>query len=372
MKIKVCHTIVNTFTAKRFIEPLCDSNSSTFESTILIDVFGGSKLFLEQLSVPFKLFSLSINSNPLTYPLKLYRLISYFKNHTPDVLVCHFTTGALIPLIAGFLCGVNVRIYYNHGVPYVGYKGITRWIFAFLERINCFFATDVLTVSKGMKPYLDAVSSKNAKVLGKGSICGLIDDWYKKADSITINDLKVEFSLSDNDTVFIYVGRPFKRKGFPMVLQAFVESTLDNKVLFLAGCTKEDVISQVGYIPDDVIALGLVDNIKSYYDLADVVILPSFHEGFGYALLEGAASKCCLLASDIPGPDAILRDGYNGRVFSVKCVSSLVTLINDIGLDKEKLLEYQTNAYQSSLSFKRDCVVDEFNRFVTSKMIKEP
>ncbi|MFA0657113.1 glycosyltransferase [Vibrio sp. 10N.222.49.C12] len=366
-KTKVFHTIVNTFTAKRFIEPLCDSNSDTFQSTILIDTFGGDEIFLEQLSVSYKLFKFSINSNPLTYPLKLYKLINFFKKQNPDILVCHFTTGALIPLFAGFLCGVNTRVYYNHGVPYVGYKGLTRRAFAFLERMNCFFATDVLTVSKGMKPYLDNVSSKNAKVFGKGSICGLIDDWYRDPVTKDINVLRKRFSISTSDIVFIYVGRPFKRKGFLMVLQAFVESTLDNKILFLAGCTNDDVINYIGYIPDNVIALGLVDKIKSYYDLSDIVILPSFHEGFGYALLEGAASKCCLLASDIPGPDAILDDGYNGRFFTVGCVASLVSIINEVALDEHKLVEYKKNAYKSSLLFKRDLVVREFNRFLTSK-----
>ncbi len=47
-------------------------------------------------------------------------------------------------------------------------------------------------------------------------------------------------------------------------------------------------------------------DLDNVYLATDVVVVPSEHEGFCYALLEGAARECALICSDILGLTQLL------------------------------------------------------------------
>lgn len=53
------------------------------------------------------------------------------------------------------------------------------------------------------------------------------------------------------------------------------------------------------------------ENLKNY----DLLIQPSFYEGFGLTIIEGIAAKLPVLVSDIKGPMEIIKDGQYGFFF---------------------------------------------------------
>ena len=77
---------------------------------------------------------------------------------------------------------------------------------------------------------------------------------------------------------------------------------------------------------------------------ADVVALPSYHEGLPKALLEGAASGCALVASDIAGCRPVVLDGVNGRLVESRNSLALAEALIDLGRDGQTLREM---AFQS-------------------------
>ena len=69
------------------------------------------------------------------------------------------------------------------------------------------------------------------------------------------------------------------------------------------GLGIDDKVRFLGYTPDDI--------LPAVYNMADVLVLPSLHQGeaFGMVLLEAMASGVPVVASDLPGVRTVAQDG---------------------------------------------------------------
>jgi len=153
-------------------------------------------------------------------------------------------------------------------------------------------------------------------VLGEGSACGvdLAEFAIEQFDKQHMMKARQEFRIATDKYIVLYIGRPFKRKGFHVLLNAwqYVVESNNECVMLIAGCTEEDIVRYEGSPIRNVIALGYIKDLRSCYAACDVVVLPSCHEGFPYSLLEGAAAAKPLVGSNIPGVDSIIINNKNG------------------------------------------------------------
>jgi phosphatidyl-myo-inositol alpha-mannosyltransferase len=123
----------------------------------------------------------------------------------------------------------------------------------------------------------------------------------------------------------LFVGRAEPRKGLGVLLQAFalLRKRMPDATLVVAGATRRQVLEteRVGSdLPVDltgVEALGWVDDGVKVAQLGEAEILcaPSrAAESFGIVLAEGMAAGVPVVASNLPGYRAVLRDGEAGRL----------------------------------------------------------
>jgi len=105
-------------------------------------------------------------------------------------------------------------------------------------------------------------------------------------------------------------------------------------VLLIAGCTNADVASAAGRVVPSIRAFGYVRDIRMYYAACDVVVLPSWHEGMPYSLLEGAAASRPLVGSAVPGIDSIIDD-HNGVLVPPGDSDALTKVLAVLRLDRE-------------------------------------
>ena len=95
---------------------------------------------------------------------------------------------------------IKTRVYFNHGIPYLGYKGILRYILFLVEIFNLYLTDKCLTVSKDMKYYLRKIKN-NVDIIWNGSVCGIDLNFF-----LTLKKIKTK------KIIVTYIGR-LKRKG---------------------------------------------------------------------------------------------------------------------------------------------------------------
>ena len=109
-------------------------------------------------------------------------------------------------------------IYFNHGIPYLGYQGVLRLILYVFEKFNCLLATKIITVSKAMKSELENITKKSVSLIHNGSASGIDLKQFIKSKR-NILKLKEQYNIYPNNKIILFVGRPNRRKGFYDIME---------------------------------------------------------------------------------------------------------------------------------------------------------
>ena len=141
-----------------------------------------------------------------------------------------------------------------------------------------------------------------------------------------------KLSIAPSAFVLGYVGRPVARKGFHLLLKAWERTRLAEfgGVLLIAGCDQNDCKQALGHEVQGVIALGYVRDVDGFYAACDAIALPSDHEGFPTAMLEGAAAGLATIGSDVPGIRCTIIDGETGILVPPKDQAALARAIRQL------------------------------------------
>lgn len=261
----------------------------------------------------------------------LFKLFQLFKRIKPDVVHGNTPKGGNLSMIAGWLTGVPVRIYCIHGLRYQGASGFKRKLLKFMERVSCRFATQVMTVSFGVKDLIkqENITSKEVCVIWNGSVNGIDTDHFSP-NKVNSSNLKEEFGIKPTDIVFGFVGRLVKDKGVNELIESFVHinKNYPNTKLLLVGDfeaadpilvgTKKEIETN-----SNIIFGGWQQDIRPFLKIMNIFTFPSYREGFGISLMEAAAMNVPAISSNITGCNEIIKDGYNGKLVQSKSVIEL-------------------------------------------------
>ena len=131
--------------------------------------------------------------------------------------------------------------------------------------------------------------------------------------------LQQSLGLGDRP-VLGFVGEARAKKGLAALLLAYraVARTRSVALLLVGGVRGDDQDTlkvfqkQSPDLPLVVVPYRAAEQLPAYYNLIDVLLLPSLRDGLPNALLEGMACERAIVATPVGGiPDAI-RDGENG------------------------------------------------------------
>ncbi|MCF6279254.1 MAG: glycosyltransferase family 4 protein [Flavobacteriaceae bacterium] len=285
--------------------------------------------------------------SPINDIKSLIKLVKLFKKLKPKVVHGNTPKGALLSMTASWISRVPHRIYCVHGLRYQGDSGIKRKMLMFIERLTCKMATDIFSVSYGVKELLkiDKITSKNINLIWNGSINGIDIDYFSP-NAVDDTGLRKKHGLNSNNFVFGYVGRIVKDKGINELVEAFVEINnkyKNTKLLLVGGFEDLDPISSKNEneieTNKNIIYAGFQRDIRPYLKMMDVFTFPSYREGFGISLMEAAAMNVPAISTNITGCNEIIDDGYNGILIKSKSTVELKNAMNDLVTNKDKIKE---------------------------------
>jgi glycosyltransferase involved in cell wall biosynthesis len=304
----------------------------------------------------------------------LWQLYRYFKKEQPLIVHTHTPKAGTIGMIASKLAGVPHRLHTVAGLPLLETNGGKRKLLNLVERITYSCASKIYPNSKGLKKIImqeGFCKSEKIKIIGKGSTNGVNTNYFdpEKISNEAQIDLKKSLGINHDNFIFIYTGRLTGDKGMNELLLAFqkIATEFNQAKLLLVGFLeaeldplKKETLSKIEN-NKQVIFIPFQKDVRPYYSISDVLVFPSYREGFPNAVLEAGAMGLPSIVTNINGCNEIIEDGKNGILIPPKDANALFIAMKKIILDVSLRCHLQENT--------RSMIVSRFEQITVWKAL---
>lgn len=253
----------------------------------------------------------------------LFRFLCFFLFHRFDVIHASTPKAMLLVTTAAFLTGQRKRLVVFRGRAYENQGGKKRFFFVLLDRLVARLAHRVVVVSASLKEALlaDRIGTpEKLLVLGDGSSKG-VDSTHYSLTQVTEEQKKIfceEHGICADRPIVLFVGRVREDKGINELVEAFVQlqthESTSNTQLLITG-ERESVGNITPFVNEElannpsIIVTGRLTELRPAYALANMVVLPTWREGFPNVALETAAMERPLITTDAVGAvDSVIHD----------------------------------------------------------------
>jgi glycosyltransferase involved in cell wall biosynthesis len=274
---------------------------------------------------------------------------------------------SLLTAIAAFFMRVPFRIYSLFGQVYYGKKGLMKNILFLAEFLTCSFSHRVILMSKSNLAYIQKeklCAPRKMGLLGKGTNQGVDAKGRFNPDSIdarNVDCLRNRLNIPENMVVFGYMGRLVKDKGIRELFNAWKDIRKETLqcTLLLIGPKKEPRDKLPDTLFDSIAndsRIRLIEPVtdpEMYYALMNILILPSYREGFPNVVLEAAAMRLPVITTDAIGCIDSVIENETGFIVPFKNIEKLK--------EKMKVLLHNPQL-RAEMGFKaRERVLKDFN-----------
>lgn len=272
--------------------------------------------------------------------LELKKIISIID---PDIIHAITVKPNIYAGINNILLGKNIiysitglgAIFSSSLIRFKVIKKIVAFIYRIISTTNSFFIFENES---------DFQKFKTEKILhGNGTVI----------NGAGVDTEKFYYTTPKCDNNILFASRLLKDKGLDTLLDA-VEILKNNGftcTLNVAGIIDSDVTSSIPL--DEILNLdkegklnwiGNEENMVSLIHKNDVVCLPTrYGEGVPRILIEAASCGRAIIATDLPGCNDIIKDGYNGLLITPNNAKYLAEQIAVLLEDKQSLIKLGRN-----------------------------
>lgn len=291
----------------------------------------------------------------------IWKLYKFLKKEKPHIVHSHTPKAGMVGMIASYFAKVPNRLHTVAGLPLMEAKGIKRKILNTVEKFTYKLATKVYPNSYGLEKIildLQFLKKEKCKVLANGSSNGIDTEYfnpnsYSEKDKHEINQ---HLKISENDFVYIFVGRLVSDKGINELVTAFknIQQKNKNTKLLLVGpleseldaLNKETLEQLTGN--ENIISVGYQQDVRPYFAIANVLTFPSYREGLPNVVLQAGAMGLSSIVTDINGCNEIIKQNNNGLIIPVKDKEALFNAMSLV-LNEKKLTEKLTSNSRKSI-----------------------
>jgi glycosyltransferase involved in cell wall biosynthesis len=176
-------------------------------------------------------------------------------------------------------------------------------------------------------------SAEKIEVLGEGSINGI--DAAGRFDPARFPasaraEIRRDLRIPDTATVVGFVGRLTGEKGMRELHQAWLRLRAEHASLHLLLVGPEDSVTPLPAQMMEALRgdarvhlVGMDWNTAPLYAAMDILVLPTYREGFPVVLLEAASMALPIVATAVPGCIDAVVDGVTGLLVPAKDAEAL-------------------------------------------------
>ncbi len=351
MSKKICFVVTVALAAKNFLQwSFEDMHNAGYDISLICDM---DEEYIKSLPKFVHTYPMAMERGVDVRGMQraIKQMTEIFKREKFDIVQYSTPNASLYASIAAKKAKIPVRLYCQWGMVYLGFSGIKKSIFKFIEKYTCKNSTDVQPDSKGNLDFCREngfYSEKKSRIVWNGCANGLNVSKFdlSKKDEYR-EEIRKKYGFSDSDIVLGFLGRIGRDKGFNELMLAFKqlkEKYPFVKLLYVGYNEKPDTVDQdlLRYFDDceDIVSTnGWVDDPQRYLSAMDIFMFPSYREGFGNVVIEAEAMAVPVVVSDIPGPQNGMVDGVTGFKVPAREVLPLVektsVLIEDDALREQ-------------------------------------
>ena len=373
---KICIVVSTPMTVKAFLLKHIEILSNEYEITIV----SNSNLDLSQeykIKCLSKYIPLNRKINFLEDIKSVILLYRFLKKEKFNLVLSVSPKAGLISSISSFLARIENRIHFFTGQVWATKRGIFRFILKSVDKLMATLNTNNLIDSPSQKEFLireKVIQDEKSTVLLQGSISGVDVNKFFFSEEIRL-ELKDKYKIENSDIVFMFIGRLNTDKGIFDLVLAFDKllKEYENVKLFLIGPDEDNIENQICEFLKfkNVIRIDYVSNPQEILNVADVLVLPSYREGFGTIVIEAASMGIPCIASNIYGLNDAIVNNKTGLLHKVKDIDDIIEKYEYLIENKNKIKEYGVNAkVRVYNNFKDEQLSNELKKYI-DKFLKK-
>ncbi len=352
--------IIRTSTVPLSLDLFCRGHLSELSKEYEVIALSSPGKELENVREREKVRTIEVKMSRTIAPLKdlaaLVRLVGVLRREKPQMVHSMTPKAGLLSMIAARLCRVPVRLHTFTGLLFPSAKGLSRRLFMLTDRLTCLCATNLMAEGKGVRDDLigNRITKKQVVVLGNGNVRGVDLDYYNRSSQVenAARDVRKRFSISQDDFVFVFVGRPMRDKGINELVNAFcrLQGEASGVHLLIVG---EDETKKLDLKAETIEAIDKnpyihhapwQEDVRPWYAASDALAFPSYREGFPNTVLEAGALGLPSIVTDINGSREIIEDKENGLIVPARNTEALYGAMKRLSLNQDEAKLYGANA----------------------------
>lgn len=276
--------------------------------------------------------------NPFKDLISIWHMWRTLRRLRPDIVHSYTPKAGLVTMVSAWLCGVPVRVHTFTGLIFPTATGVKQKILIWVDRLICACATHIVPEGLGVQRDLESyrITGKPLKVVGHGNIAG-VDTAHFSPEAAGVQtaaaELGARLKLEPQVMVFCFVGRLNKDKGITELCAAFDALPEQAHLLLVGGLDhsapiSNDLQENIKNNPR-IHALGFMEDIRPVLHLANVLVLPSYREGFPNVVLQAGSMELPVIATDINGCNEIIEPGFNGWLVPPRDAKALMLAMQE-------------------------------------------
>lgn len=282
-------------------------------------------------AAPVYVVPMSRGISPLADLRSIADMVRVMRQFKPDIVHSYTPKAGLVAMAAGWLCRVPIRVHTFTGLIFPSASGLKRKLLIAVDALIARLATVVVPESEGVRKDLAAhrIAKRPHDLIGHGNIAGVDTAFFSaKLPEVAERAARIKTAeLADARFAFCYVGRINRDKGIPELMQAFRDLPADTALLMIGELDATapppaEVLERLEADPR-IHLLGFQRDVRAFIAAADVLVLPSYREGFPNVVLQALSLERPVIVTDVSGANEITLPGSNGWIVPVRDAEAL-------------------------------------------------